>query len=386
MNREELKRAIDAIKPPKELKSQIEQAMQKADTERDEGSRKVIGSRENAGMRRVTDSRPDAEMRRMPGERRNPIRRPVAAAVAGILLLAAVGVGYYSWDGRQSADGRSPAASVSPSAGIAGLLPGENAVQPSGNGPSGVTVDPQPSTAPGSVYLPKIKLPEENGATMSMVGLVVYKGKIYTQTMTRIAPEQAASLRGEKLGRSKGGIDEWSSQSEFANEFASTIGEIDIYSVKGYDEGFRLMAYREQDGQIHAELYENLNGRTIASGADLFDLLRLKGRIASAESLPFDAWNNGIDERLPLPDMKTVDEFANALDSAKPLERKPLWEAGIYDNSEQAIVRLHLEDGTEVELRLFEQGYVSYGYTDVLFQVDAPVFERLWNELQALKP
>ena len=79
-----------------------------------------------------------------------------------------------------------------------------------------------------------------------MIGLVVYQGNIYTQTGTQITPDIAA--RGDKLGRSKSGITEWSSSEDYT-ELASTIGEMDIFTVKGYDADFRIMSYMEHDGK-----------------------------------------------------------------------------------------------------------------------------------------
>lgn len=64
---------------------------------------------------------------------------------------------------------------------------------------------------------------------------------------------------GEKLGTTKGNIDGWSKQEAYDEEFASTIGETDVYAVKGYDKDFRVMTY-EREGEFSAEFYENLNG------------------------------------------------------------------------------------------------------------------------------
>lgn len=75
---------------------------------------------------------------------------------------------------------------------------------------------------------------------LEVIGLIVYNGKIYTQTNSLIKPAAAKALLGEKLGVTKGNIDEWSSQKAYAEELASTISHANIYSVMGYDRDFRI--------------------------------------------------------------------------------------------------------------------------------------------------
>ncbi|WP_058303589.1 hypothetical protein [Gorillibacterium timonense] len=361
MKKEDLKHSITGIQPSVDLKARIERSVMNVADGTLQGDR--------------SQTRVSPPKGRAPLEGKS--RAPFAAAAAGIVLVAAVGIGFSAWDSKKSAEGNPPVAAVSPSA--------VGTIGPGASTPANSLDSSQTAPVSGAVTLPKIKLPENSGVLMDMIGLFVYKGHIYTQAGTKIAPELAETLRGEKLGRTKGGIDEWSKQEDYATEFAATIGETDIYTVKGYDPGFRLMGYQMLDGQVYAELYENLNDRVISSGADLFDLLQVKGRVASADYLPFDSWNNGIEKLIPLTNQSGVDAFVDALYSAKPLEKMPLVEAGLYDNeADQAFLRLHMKDGSEVELRLFKPGYVSYGMADVIFQVDASVFDKVWNELQAL--
>ncbi|MBK3494261.1 hypothetical protein JFL43_05205 [Viridibacillus sp. YIM B01967] len=68
--------------------------------------------------------------------------------------------------------------------------------------------------------------------------------------MDEIAKQKVKVLRGEKLVRTKGTIDEWSKQDDYATEFASSIGNSDVYSVRGYDESFRIMTYSEEGGSL----------------------------------------------------------------------------------------------------------------------------------------
>ncbi|MNO39862.1 hypothetical protein D3C76_299990 [compost metagenome] len=233
----------------------------------------------------------------------------------------------------------------------------------------------------GSIVIPKLELPDsKSGVQANMVALVVYKGNIYTQAATRVDAADAAALRGDKLGRTTGGIDEWSGQDEYA-ELASNIGEADIYAVKGYDSGFMLMSYTEIDGQVYAELYEHTNGITVSSGADLFGKLNLEGRVASAQWESFESWNNGLQQYAPLAGGGALDGFLAALQAAKPLAAEPLIGQGIYDSEDRKVIYLELADKARVELTLFGQGLVRYGQAPVFFEVEPGAFQALWDSM-----
>ncbi|GGG13709.1 hypothetical protein GCM10010912_67650 [Paenibacillus albidus] len=232
-----------------------------------------------------------------------------------------------------------------------------------------------------SIVIPKMELPDmEAGVQADMIALVVYKGNIYTQSATRIDAADAAALRGDKLGRTTSGINEWSGKDEYI-ELSSNIGEADIYSVKEYDSDFLIMSYTEIDGQVYAELYEHTNGITVNSGADLFGKLNLEGRIASAQWESFDSWNNGLQKYSPLAGGEALDGFLTALQAAKPLAAEPLTEQGIYDSEDRKIIYLQLEDNARVELTLFGQGLVRYGNAPVFFEVESGAFQTLWDSM-----
>ncbi|WP_178023484.1 hypothetical protein [uncultured Paenibacillus sp.] len=237
------------------------------------------------------------------------------------------------------------------------------------------------ASSPGSVVIPKMELPNRNsGATASMVALVVYQGNVYTQAATRLDTADAAALRGDKLGRTTGGIDEWSGKDEYI-ELASNIGETDMYAVKGYDPDFRIMSYTEINGEVYAELFERTNGMTVSRGADLLGKLNLEGRIASAQWESFDSWNNGQQQYAPLANDETLGSFLAALQDAKPLAADSLIDQGIYDDGNRKVIYLTLEDYTRVELTLFGRGLVRYGNAPVFFEVESGAFQALWEQL-----
>jgi len=258
------------------------------------------------------------------------------------------------------------------------------AVQPAGPGNTGAVTPPRTGqTEPHSITIPAIKLPNSSNASADMVGLVVYNGSIYTQTSTRIEPEAAKQLLGDKIGRTKGGIDEWSKQTDYT-ELASTIGETDIYSVRGYDKDFRIMSYQVLEGQIYAELYEHLNGITIAKGEDLIGKTNLLGHVDSAKWQSYDSWNYGKPEFNKLQADPALQTFLEALYEASPVDADKLYKEGIYDNGEQnqKVLYLKLEDQTEITLWLFKGNVVKYGNAPVFLQMKPDQFSAFWESLQ----
>ncbi|WP_409346224.1 hypothetical protein [Paenibacillus sp. MBLB4367] len=245
-------------------------------------------------------------------------------------------------------------------------------------------VPPAPTAADGSVLIPKIELPKKTNAMMDMIGLIVYQGRVYTQTSTHIPPEAAKAVLGEKIGRTKGNIDEWSSQKEYAKELASSIGKQDVYTVKGYDSDFRLMTYQVADGQIWAEFYECLNGIQIAKGADVLGKLKIIGNVQSASWENFESWNGDLKQFRKLPLSAEVQKFLEALNAAKPVEWETLYNQGIYDQGGQSrkFILFKLQDQSEVRLELHQGGYVRYGHAQVFFKLDDAAFAAMWGSLK----
>lgn len=232
--------------------------------------------------------------------------------------------------------------------------------------------------------IPAIELPEDTGgAEMNMIGLIVYNGKIYTQTATEIDPTIAKNVLDTKLGTTKGGIDEWSKQDQYAVEFASTIGVVDVYSVKGYDKDFRIMSYTEIDGEVYSEYYECLNGMTVHSGEDIFGKLELNGHIQSAQYRTYSDWDLGVEQFYPIEDMELLKKFADELDHAVPFSRASIEETlGDFRNDENyRQMTIKLNDGTKVSMVVLKDGYIHYSYSDVYFKIDNGIFNEIWAAL-----
>ena len=219
----------------------------------------------------------------------------------------------------------------------------------------GVSVSPSAPVPVSGVYVPAIELPEpDSGFTVDMIACVVYDGAVYTQGEWL---GDASALVGEYLGHATGSIDEWSDESEYYVEFAGTMSGA-IYSVIGYDPGFRICCLND-DGS--AMLLERLNGITLDTGADLFETrLHLPERLESLTYLTHEDWNNGT-KYYYTPELseETVSDFLAELCAGQFVYT---WETdrGIYDRAVQGHIFCALSDGTTVELRLIEGGYVGY--------------------------
>ena len=226
---------------------------------------------------------------------------------------------------------------------------------PGGSAPVSAPASESVPAPVSGVYVPAIELPEpDSGFTVDMIACVVYDGAVYTQGEWL---GDASALVGEYLGHATGSIDEWSDESEYYVEFAGTMSG-DIYSVTGYDPGFRICCLYD-DGSVM--LLERLNGISLDTGADLFETrLHLAERMESVSYLTHEDWNENADSFRDLPLSEgAVSAFLAEL-CAGGFEY--VWETDrdIYDRAVQGHLFFSMSDGTTVELRLIEGGYVGY--------------------------
>lgn len=244
------------------------------------------------------------------------------------------------------------------------------------------TTPPVASTSGEGINIPKIELSNEKNAKASMKALIVYEGKIYIESGTKISPENGKKLLGEKLGTTKGNIDEWSKQKDYAVEFASTIGIAEVYSVKGYDKSFRIMTYTNQEGMVNVQFFECFNGITIKSGEDVFGKLKIENNISSATLERFESWNNNKQEYTKLKNLQSLNSFIKELKNTIPYTQERLM--NLFDDqgdANQKFIYMTLKDGSEVQLRLFKNGYVFYDSSHCFFKMDNEAFHKFWDEL-----
>lgn len=234
------------------------------------------------------------------------------------------------------------------------------------------------------VEIPAIEIPEENPYGLVMA-LIVYNGKLYTRSETEIGAEDGSLLRGEKLGVTKDSITEEKSQITYEKQFASSIGIVDVYEVKGYESGFRLMTYERSDDGYAAHFYENLNGISVANGEDLFSKLKLKGNAVSAEYRGFTDMDRDQGNFQTVDGGKALDSFIRNLDETLPYldakHKDPMDQQTIKDDDFREVA-IHLKDGSEVKLRLVTGGYIYYGNIGLFFKMDEKKFSEFWSLLQ----
>ncbi|MBO4831306.1 MAG: hypothetical protein J5569_02395 [Oscillospiraceae bacterium] len=259
-------------------------------------------------------------------------------------------------------------------------MPAEAAeVKPAPVVPAPVSKDDVTEQGGGGLYIPAIDLPENTEGEMDMIGLIVYRGGIYTQSGFYSGDEALAiePLVGEYLGTCDGTIDEWSAREEYERDFAGNIPG-DFYAVEGYDIGFRICMVHEWPDETGSpttviEFFDRLNDITLTTGGDLFEnRLHLRGRVEDIVWQSHDDWNwNRGNFRDAGFDPGTWDAFIDTLDEGgfvytwDPDRSSAFYEgvpnSRIYDTPNQAHLTLSMEDGTRVELRLIEGGYVGYG-------------------------
>ncbi len=257
------------------------------------------------------------------------------------------------------------------------------------------TVTSDSAKTPG-IIVPAVEIPDSQntGIQARMLPLFVYKGRIYVQSATTfespdgmtLNKDEVLSLRGDHLGKTKGSIDEWSSQEDYAVEFASTIGEGDVYTVKGYDSSYRLMVYYDyQDGGFGCEIFDSFGGLYLNSGADYFNLLNLKDNVVSYTWESYTSWNNGMNEVKEETADDAFNTFLNSLYASVPIGENMdmLTENTDYDS--QKFVDIKTKDNLITSLRLFQGGYV-YDSQVGFFKVDEKAFNAFWDLMPVTDP
>ena len=230
------------------------------------------------------------------------------------------------------------------------------------------------------ITIPAITLNTNSAVHAKMFALVVYKGKIYIESSTQLDPNNIKNYLGERIGRTINSINEWNVVAKSSEELASNIGEQDVYTVKGYDNNFRIMSYSKVEGQEYAQFFDCLNGITVKSGKDIFGKLNLVGNIESAKYITFDDWNNGINNYINFKDINLLNEVTTDLNNAVPYNYETVEKdiESSRNNNEFREFTLKLKDSLEVKFTAFKTGYISYSNSNIYFKVESSVIDKLW--------
>ncbi|MGN0517961.1 MAG: hypothetical protein ACI4II_04475 [Acutalibacteraceae bacterium] len=221
--------------------------------------------------------------------------------------------------------------------------------------------DPNTDKPNYAINVPKEVIPEvDEGVAADMIGLIVYKGNIYTQGNIYTKDSTTSTLIGEYIGHATGTISEWSTQDDYAKELASTYTG-DVYTVNGYDPDFRICIVWDNNIQF----MEHLNGIGITTGKDVYSKrLHIDNGITSVEYLNYQEYISGFDSGInaePKPLELTDDEldsFINAINEGTFADNGNGYLFNDYNNL--SYIYLHLKDGTVVTLLLKDDGNVFY--------------------------
>ncbi len=239
-----------------------------------------------------------------------------------------------------------------------------------GMGPSTLVVDAN------GVTIPKRNISLSADQSADMLSFFIYNGHCYVQYEEF---SDCAELVGEKLGTATGLIDEWTTKDGYVELAGSVKG--DFYAVKGYDPSF-MLCMQKSDGTVSAYICNS--GITLKYGEELFEerLLLSEGYASvTYESRESRFYSKGERYELSKEVQPIIADFIAAIDKAEFMP----WEAvapkeghtqsTIYD-TEIFHVYFHMENGTAVHLRLYENGYVRYqGLLDVCVQVPTDSFD-----------
>ena len=249
-----------------------------------------------------------------------------------------------------------------------------------------------PDESERGIYIPAIELPTNtDGVEFDMIGLFIYQGRIYTQAAWYYNDDAQyikENLVGERIGFAKGNINEWSTQDEYATEFAGSAHGY-VYTVKGYDESFRLCmteSYTDDDGNDiqWVNFYERLNGIGLGHGHNLFeDRLHLSDNWSHVKYQRNDDWHysrNNFNDLTGVTD-DDIAVFINAMyDGMFENVHETFDINDFYKNGNQTHLYVYMNDGTVIELRLFEGGYVGYQHLGWYFvKIPGEAFDTVFN-------
>jgi len=251
------------------------------------------------------------------------------------------------------------------------------------------------------LYIPDITIEKPSGNIQAnMIPLVVYNGRVYTESSTKVSNEDGKLLMGEKIGITRELFYELDSlEIECGSkldleklEGLVGVGGLEIYEAKGYDKSFRLITYIKDELGERTEFYECLNGIRINSGKDILGKMNILNNIKSVEYDTFNNWNNGTLDPKDIAIDENVNNFIAAMYESIPysLEDEEFRKQFHYDEikyyeegqDKQKKLYLNLKDNTSIEITLFSNGYMSYpslhGY---VFKIEEKAFNDLWETL-----
>ena len=232
------------------------------------------------------------------------------------------------------------------------------------------------------IYIPAIEPPTPDPmGIVEMLGMVVdNEGRVFVDAQPG-APhsldyETHKSLLGEYVGTGDYSLDAHAENIASDNPLTSNT-PFRFYTVNGYSPDFLLAAVLEYDDETPSVIrfYHHLNDITLQTGADLYEeRLHLKDNIAAVEYQTDADWNRESNEYQSLSDIVSDTDWQNFLQTLYDSEfvAPELTDSeALHDfyDKKQAHIYCKMNDGTTVELRLFDGGYVDFAGTLAEFHV-----------------
>jgi hypothetical protein len=110
--------------------------------------------------------------------------------------------------------------------------------------------------------------------------------------------------------------------------------------------------------------------------------LKIENNISSATLEKFESWNNNKQEYTKLKNLQSLNSFIKELKNTIPYTQESLM--NLFDDqgdTNQKFIYITLKDGSEVQLRLFKNGYIFYNSSHCFFKMNDEAFHKFWNEL-----
>lgn len=265
------------------------------------------------------------------------------------------------------------------------------------------TKDKVSMSSTDGIKIPKLEITEPSSTQeTSMISFIVYKGDMYIWKES-ISIDKANKLKGKYLGETMPVYSEYLKSNYYKNATSTGLPHIEdfiqektkenpniiwsiaesdkVYEVNGYSTDFRICCLDEINSQII--IYEKLNNITIKYGKDLFEeRLKLKENYDFVEYQYHQDWDNGKNNLKKFTEVTTedIEQFIDEINNAEFIEGTNLDFYSI--KKKQAHLYFRMKDGTTVNIRLNEDGYVSYeGWSsNVIIKVDTETFRKIFNE------
>ena len=253
------------------------------------------------------------------------------------------------------------------------------------------------------IKIPKLKITEPSlTQETSMISFIVYKGDMYVCTQI-ISIDKANKLKGKYLGETRPVYNEYLKSDYYKNATSTGLPHIEdfiqektkenpdiiwsiaesdkVYEVNGYSTDFRICCLDEINNQII--IYEKLNNITVKYGKDLYEeRVKLKENYEFVEYQYHQDWDNGKNNFKKFTEVTTedIEQFIDEINNAEFIEGRNLDFYSI--KKKQAHLYFRMKDGTTVNIRLNEDGYVSYsGWSARIFvKLDTETFRKIFNE------